>query len=470
MRDAKPGQSVFLRVGSEFGDPVWRQGLVVKRHSSARMLIMVRAMEHGMKTEEGEVTLYSLEHRKFMLVEGSAGQLKELPPDEPFSSLEVKPTVLLKFGKEWVATATSAGTEIHTATASEDPEAPEAPRKQVRAVPSSSSSEEVSEGADEDDEDEDADLLKLLQAAQKKQPASGGKGDSSRKAPKGEKKKSRERFPLLKASNSEATGSADLDMASVMTKMLQSNAGGKPDLQTLQTMLMMKMLSDGPQRKRSERRSRRTAQEESDSQDDSSSGDDKKLRGAARAFNRYRKSKEAMWEKPMKHVRIYIREVETELGVEHSDMPYNLWDYTRKIPFGKQKGLFRCHYLVSHILKHLLDDDKQSAALMTVLTLRCLHQVALDSGNWEVGWMLTTLKDPLSRRRWGGEPGHLESATDYLRAVQELEKRTKQASWWSGEQNETETPETNKVWKPPKGTGKGKDKDKGDKPPNPAKD
>ena len=139
-------------------------------------------------------------------------------------------------------------------------------------------------------------------------------------------------------------------------------------------------------------------------------------------------------------------------------MPYNLWDYTKKIPFGKQKGLFRCHFLVSHILKHLLDDDKESAALMAVLTLRCLHQVALDSGNWEVGWMLTTLKDPLSRRRWGGEPGHLETAADYLRAVQDLEKRTRQVAWgnWDQNQNETaDTPEGDKVCKPPKGAGKG---------------
>ena len=193
--------------------------------------------------------------------------------------------------------------------------------------------------------------------------------------------------------------------------------------------------------------------------------------GAARAFNRYRKSKDAMWRKPMKHVRIYIKEIETELGVEGGDLPYNLWDYTKKIPFGKQKGLFRCHFLVSHILKHLLDDDKESAALMAVLTLRCLHQVALDSGNWEVGWMLTTLKDPLSRRRWGGEPGHLETAADYLRAVQDLEKRTRQVAWgnWGQNQNETaDTPEGDKVWKPPKGAGKGKDKDKGDKQSNPA--
>ena len=185
-----------------------------------------------------------------------------------------------------------------------------------------------------------------------------------------------------------------------------------------------------------------------------------KLRGAARAFNRYRKSKDAMWRKPMKHVRIYIKEIETELGVEGGDLPYNRYQPVglhEEDPVWQAEGLFRCHFLVSYILKHLLDDDKESAALMAVLTLRCLHQVALDSGNW----MLTTLKDLLSRRRWGGEPGHLETAADYLRTVQDLEKRTRQVTWGNLDQNPNETadtPEGDKVWKPPKRAGKGQDK------------
>ena len=71
---------------------------------------------------------------------------------------------------------------------------------------------------------------------------------------------------------------------------------------------MVKMLTDASEAKRSDRRSHRPLQKDSDSDDESSSQEDKKLRGAARAFNRYRKSKDAMWRKPMKHVRIYIKD------------------------------------------------------------------------------------------------------------------------------------------------------------------
>ena len=197
---------------------------------------------------------------------------------------------------------------------------------------------------------------------------------------------------------------------------------------------MVKMLTGASEAKRSDRRSHCPLQEDSDSDDKSSSQEDKKLRGAARAFNRYRKSKDAMWRKPMKHVRIYIKEIETELGVEGGDLPYKRYQPVglhEEDPVWQAEGLFRCHFLVSYILKHLLDDDKESAALMAVLTLRCLQQVALDSGNW----MLTTLKDLLSRRRWGGEPGHVETAAD-------LEKRTRQVTWGNLDQNPNETADT----------------------------
>ena len=140
----------------------------MKRHSAARLLIMVRVADPGKNTEQGEVTLFPLEHRRFMLVEGSAAQLREALPDEPFSSLEVKATVLLKQGKKWVA---STSRELHTATASDEPEVPEKPRKPHRAPSSSSASEEDSDGAWRAGRGR---RRRLLQAAKKKRPGFGG--------------------------------------------------------------------------------------------------------------------------------------------------------------------------------------------------------------------------------------------------------------------------------------------------------
>ncbi|CAE7547939.1 unnamed protein product [Symbiodinium natans] len=470
MKGGKPGQLVFVKVDAQFGNPTWRQGIIVQQKSkgaAAQFMIMVRAVDQASLPSSVEITMMEIESRKYMIVEGGERQLVSNVPQEPFAALEVSGATLLKEGRRWI----SETEDIHTATASEEPEAPKVSADHfvdVQEPSEESSSSEPSSEAEKDKDEVDDELLRLLRQAQKSSPAFGGKSASSgeRKSKKDKKDKTSRGFALFEGEKTKrkSTGSGEDTLTEAMQKLLLSSAG-KPDPQALQTLLMMKILSDTSAQDKGKSRNLKDTRDSSSS--DSSSEDGKKLRGAARAFRRHRKAQEAMWRKPMKHVRTYTEEVETELGVEGGDKPYHLWDFTRRIPFGKQKGLFRAHFLVSHILKHLLDDDPKAAALMTVLTLRCLHQVALDGGNWEIGWALTSLKDPLARKRWGGEPAQLESAAEYLRAVQDLEKRTKQAAWWnqSQEHQETEPGESDKVWRPP-GPAKGgrKGKEKGDKP------
>ena len=60
--------------------------------------------------------------------------------------------------------------------------------------------------------------------------------------------------------------------------------------------------------------------------------------------------------------------------------------------------------------------------------MKCLHQTAIDQGNFEAGWLLTGLSDPLRRERFGGEPEELEIVSQYTHALDEVEKRARKGA------------------------------------------
>ena len=169
-----------------------------------------------------------------------------------------------------------------------------------------------------------------------------------------------------------------------------------------------------------------------------------------------------MFRNPKKHIKKYVREVQGQLGAG-PDTPFRLTDYSKKIWFGKQRTLQRLHVLLSEVLTMQLENRHEEATLQVVLGLRAIHQASLDSGNWEIAWLLTHLEDPMQRRRFGGEESQLETVAAYLKSQQELEKRTRQARF--GNRAETETPddqaeratdpEKDKERRARKGAGKG---------------
>ena len=107
-----------------------------------------------------------------------------------------------------------------------------------------------------------------------------------------------------------------------------------------------------------------------------------------------------MFRKPLRYVKLYVKEVEKELGAE--DRPYKLSEYGRKVQWGKQRSLQRCHFMLSEILTRLLKGQVEKAALQTVLCLRSIHQAAID-GTWDIAWLLTHLPDPWTKPRGEGE-------------------------------------------------------------------
>ena len=78
----------------------------------------------------------------------------------------------------------------------------------------------------------------------------------------------------------------------------------------------------------------------------------------------------------------------------------------RKVSWGKQRNLQRCHFLLSDILEKLLKGKTEEGTLQVVLGLRAVHQAAID-GEWTVAWMLTHLPDVWSKKQWGGDPEDL---------------------------------------------------------------
>ena len=453
----------FLLLGEGFKEPRWRQCLVLKKARSG-WIMMARADQAELAGLKGKVNTYEVGEKHYVLVEGMQKQVRSEEPPDGYLALEQNREMLLEKGRSLL---TAADQDAMFATASEELEEthPAGARSSARVLVEDDE-ESSSSNPDADDPETDAFLAKLLERSKQNKPVSGGSGDKTASVRKARDKRSKAKYAVFAkkgveesgdSSSSDEPAKASFEVRDLM--QLVGKKGGNVDpLQAIALQHILASDKDSSKKRRGrKKKSRRKASSSSSSASSGVSSQDKGLRGSARALARYRKNSTRMWRKPMRHVKRYIAEVEEELGADET--PYNLWDYTKRIPFGRQKGLYRMHHLASHILKKLLNDDPEGAALMTVLTLRCLHQTALDGGNWELGWLITTLKDPLARKKWGGEAQDLEAAADYLRAVQDLEKRSKQLSWKpkDDEEEEAEGADKNdKVWRPPKGRGRGR--------------
>ena len=90
-------------------------------------------------------------------------------------------------------------------------------------------------------------------------------------------------------------------------------------------------------------------------------------------------------------------------------------------------GLWRLHYAMAKMLT--LAEQKRTDLLAGTLaqTLKAVHQVALDSGNWSNAVLLLPWQDPLSRDLWAGEDNEMATAARYSRAVKDLQLKTQSA-------------------------------------------
>lgn len=428
------GAKAFVCLSSDFEEPRWREAVVVGTSDNSWVTISIQAKS----TEEaqGKLSSFALGSKTYFLSELQCHQLRAFPQGDCLK-LGASATEVIKGASNLL----TSDPELVYATASEpDPLASRTVRRREQRtaeVEESGSSSSSSQG----------DLLEKLKKSWLGDGISGERG-----AGKGRSRKDkRNKFVLLEKDRVREKSVENSDH-----ELLQLITGMKSGADPVQTLLALQLADKlKSRRKKKSRRQRSESQSTSSSQSSSSSSQERRRRksGHARAIESYQASKRRMFKRPLHHVKKYIKEVEREMGTEDGK-PYNLTDYGRKIAWGKQRNLQRCHFLFSDVLSKLLEGKTEAATLQVVLNLRAIHQTAID-GEWTVGWMLTHHPDVWNRRQWGGDPENLGHVANYLRSMMELTKNTEKLRLGSGQTSDTAASSKDVANK--KKNGKGKD-------------
>lgn len=436
--DFRIGATAYLKLDGGF-DPPWRQCLVVTPPSKkGKNFLAVRVREGELQGKWKDLSSMELGEQRFILVEGTVERLRVKCPDA-HCALEVSSNALLVEALQMVEAE-----GLSYATASEEVEPTRMGREALVETEDESESQEDSGDSLEGDA-----IMKMLKRAGLGKPERGMPSDE----PKSKKKKNKSRYALLNR-DSAAKSTDKLDLDALLQKSLAgaSTSSGGLDINALVQMQILKELKDRNHKKPIEKTD--DSDESNSSGSDSSGGERVKLKGAGKALRAYRQTYRSMKRHPLRHVRRYVKEVEEQLGATSSS-PYSLSDMSRKLNWGKQKTLMRLHFGISEALQTLLSGKTDQTALQLTLLLRSIHQCSLDNGSWKVAWLLTHLVDPLEKPRFGGEAQDLEVIASYVRAMGDLEKRSR--TWQPG-QNEDEQENAN-GGKKTKGKGKGKKND-----------
>ena len=131
---------------------------------------------------------------------------------------------------------------------------------------------------------------------------------------------------------------------------------------------------------------------------------------------------------------------------------WQLWETTPEIPWGRMRGLYRCHFHGSHILALMMSGQHAEAEASLCAFLRALHQTAIDEGNWSTTHMMLPVRDPFFKEEFGGTQQQLEAIHASKDAVSKLRAMQKRPP------NKDVPPGTEPPKVDPKGKGK-KDKE-----------
>ena len=401
----KAGHKGYLQLGDSFKEPRWRQALVL-RVEGDWLTTLVKCSEE----EIVATNLTSVRHEGscFCLVEAKMDNMRIGAPVPPME-LEEDGKILLTLG----TSALESDEDMVFGTAS-DPAQPK-PKPPRKRIESSGSSESGSAG--------DAGMVEELRKAW----LGTGSGVEKTKGEKTEEfqgsgRTKSKRFALIEK-KSHHLSSSSRDKKAQQTVLAAAVKSGDP-LHGLLALQLAESMKRGRNRHRKCSRSGSSSSDDSKSSrssSDSSRDSMKGEKGHARAVHNYRKAGKRKFRRPLRHVRRFVKSIEEDLGAQ--DKPFRITDLNRKIHFGKQQNLKRCHYLCSTILEYLLKEEPHKAALQTVLALQAMHQAAID-GSWEVAWLLTHQEDPFRQRIFGGDPASLQHVTSYLRSMNDLAKNT----------------------------------------------
>ncbi|CAE7248935.1 unnamed protein product [Symbiodinium sp. CCMP2592] len=417
----KVGDTGYLKLADAKLDPEWRQGVVVDRATDGALKIAVRITadeRHHCAAYFG----FDANKRHFILVAGGARQLVSACPEHHLA-LEMKASKLVEQAGSFLESCLADTSEEHVfATASEDIDNPKPTATRASVRTQQRPALDFEEGVDDESSSVDSgsgeeDPVKVLLRAQRKLGASStdrGRGLAASTLDKATKGQSR--YPLLSTGSSRKKDEDHQDLKTALQQTASSTAAGSAD-ESFKLRFNLNSSSGGR---------------------DSRSAKDK---DAAKALRQFHDSKRRMFKHPLKHARRYLKEVEEQLG-DGDDISYRLVDYTRKIYWGKQRTLQRVHVLLHEILRLMLQNRFEKAVFQTVLSLRAVHQCSLDNGRW----------DPFQRRRWDGETQEVEVVATFVKALEDLEKKTRQIRFFDGAQHEDEEQTDDK---PNKGKPKG---------------
>ena len=166
--------------------------------------------------------------------------------------------------------------------------------------------------------------------------------------------------------------------------------------------------------------------------DTSSSGSDKSggNRKAASKFRGVVRLRKHIRRKPLSFVRRYEAKVRRKLGAHDSRKVWRYSDLSWKLlsRFGKMKGLWRLHWVISEILQEAMLDDVDHDFVKAALaqTLKAVHQVAIDDGDWSTAFLFLPWEDPLQGDDFAGDPSEMLAAQAYRTAMSDLRRRKKQ--------------------------------------------
>lgn len=307
------GDTAYINFAETFEEPRCREVLVVGIENSW-IRVLVRAKR--LSEIANHFSHFEVDGKVFFVAEVELHQLKAFGVSTVLS-LATGSEMLISKAKE----LEESGSELIYATASDREVRP--PKKAKFGRKS-----EVLESSESNNSSSGSEDLGILSKAAK----SWHVGDIKREKQESAPSKSKSRFALLENSKKREVKS-EVEQWTNPALLLKQLKGGQDPLQTLLALQLAETL--GKKSKKSKKRKSSSSSRDAESLDDSASSSGSsshRKRGHARAIESYQGSRKRMFRKPLRYVKLYVKEVEKELGAE--DRPYKLSEYGRKVQWG----------------------------------------------------------------------------------------------------------------------------------------
>ena len=130
--------------------------------------------------------------------------------------------------------------------------------------------------------------------------------------------------------------------------------------------------------------------------------------------------------RPAKIYQEFEREIVEDMGIV-AGQAWTIRDYLKKQAWGKFKGIFRCAVMDAAAYEMLRAGETESATVQLAQNMKAKLQAVMSGGDWEAGWLLTGLADPLSRREFAGSKQEMAVVSGYLEALSKLKKKVREA-------------------------------------------